>query len=97
LEADDNTWLLQRRHRRPERLDHRAVMADFLADRAIPTAPFLLQDLADRAFVESILTGRPAAPGFDAALAAHEVIDAAYRSAATRQPVDLARPDMSVS
>jgi predicted dehydrogenase len=36
----------------------------------------------DRAFVEAVAAGRPASPDFRAALRAHEVVDAIYRSAA---------------
>lgn len=38
--------------------------------------------VADRAFLDAIRDGRPAAPSFSTALAAHAVADAAYRSAA---------------
>jgi myo-inositol 2-dehydrogenase / D-chiro-inositol 1-dehydrogenase len=37
---------------------------------------------ADRAFVEAVTNGRPPEPGLAEALAAHRVVDAAYRSAA---------------
>lgn len=36
----------------------------------------------DRAFIEAIVHGRDASPDFDTALRAHQVVDAAYRSAA---------------
>ncbi|HZN14313.1 MAG TPA: Gfo/Idh/MocA family oxidoreductase [Acidimicrobiales bacterium] len=39
--------------------------------------------VADRAFLEALAAGRPGWPGFDAAVAAHHVADAAYRSAAS--------------
>jgi predicted dehydrogenase len=37
---------------------------------------------ADRAFVDAVVGGRPPEPGLDAALEAHRLVDAAYRSAA---------------
>ncbi len=37
---------------------------------------------ADRAFVDAVTAGTPPAPGLDVALAAHRLVDAAYRSAA---------------
>jgi predicted dehydrogenase len=42
-------------------------------------APYALADLA---FLRSVAAGEPGYPGFDAAIAAHRVADAAYRSAA---------------
>jgi UDP-N-acetyl-2-amino-2-deoxyglucuronate dehydrogenase len=36
----------------------------------------------DASFIDAILRGRPAAPDFDVALRAHQVVDAMYRSAA---------------
>jgi predicted dehydrogenase len=90
VEAPDNTFLLQRSREAPERLDRAQVVREHLERRGIDRAPFLLQDLADRAFVQSILDGEDASPGFADALAAHLVVEAAYRSAAERRPVDLA-------
>ncbi len=37
---------------------------------------------ADRAFLDAVARGRPCDPGFDEALVAHRLVDAAYRSAA---------------
>lgn len=37
---------------------------------------------ADRAFIDAVTAGRPPTPGLDAALEAHRLVDAAYRSAA---------------
>jgi predicted dehydrogenase len=43
---------------------------------------------ADRAFVDAIAAGTPPEPSLDDALAAHRLVDAAYRSAALDgQPV----------
>jgi predicted dehydrogenase len=93
LEAPDNTFLIQRSREAPVRLDRETVVAEHLVRHGIERTPFLLQDLADRAFVRSILDGQPASPGFPDALAAHLVVEAAYRSAAERRPVDLEELD----
>jgi len=46
---------------------------------------------ADRAFVDAVTAGRAPEPGLDVALAAHRLVDAAYRSAADGGvPIDLA-------
>lgn len=82
LDAPDNTFLLHRAHRSAEHLDRAAIVAAYCERHGVDRPPFLLQDLADRAFVQAVLDRRPASPGFDDALAAHAVVDAAYRSAA---------------
>jgi len=38
---------------------------------------------ADRAFIEAVVGGYPAQPGLGEALIAHQLVDAAYRSAAS--------------
>ena len=43
-----------------------------------------LAGLGDRRFLESVARGEPAQPSFDEALRAHEIVDACYRSAASR-------------
>jgi predicted dehydrogenase len=48
--------------------EHRAALAPYAA--------------ADLDFLDAVATGRAPAPGFEVALAAHRVADAAYRSAA---------------
>ena len=44
---------------------------------------------AARAFVAAARAGQAASPGFDDALRAHALVEAAYRSADSGQPVDL--------
>jgi len=90
LEAPDNTFLVQRSRSRAEHLDRAGIVAEHVQRHALPRSPFFLQDLSDRAFLTSILAATPASPGFADALAAHTLIEAAYRSAAERRPVDLA-------
>jgi predicted dehydrogenase len=47
---------------------------------------------ADRSFVDAVASGRTPEPSLDVALAAHRLVDAAYRSAAhAGQPMDLRR------
>jgi predicted dehydrogenase len=47
---------------------------------------------ADRGFVDAVAHGRAPEPGLDVALAAHRLVDAAYRSAAHGgEPIDLRR------
>jgi predicted dehydrogenase len=45
--------------------------------------------VADRSWVNAVRDDKSASPGFEDARAAHRVVDAAYRSAATGSPVDL--------
>lgn len=44
---------------------------------------------ADRSFLDALAAGVPARPGVEEALAAHVLVDAAYRSAATGSTVDV--------
>jgi predicted dehydrogenase len=47
---------------------------------------------ADRGFIDAVASGGTPAPGLDVALAAHRLVDAAYRSAARgSEPVDVRR------
>lgn len=41
----------------------------------------------DRAFLDALAAGIPPEPGIDEAMTAHQLVDAAYRSAAERRPV----------
>ena len=61
------------------------TLAGWVAE--LPVPPEYLQGLApyavaDRAFLDAVVAGQPGWPGFDAAIAAHHVVDAAYASAA---------------
>jgi predicted dehydrogenase len=47
----------------------------------------LLAGLSDRRFLQAVAAGQRATPGFDAALAAHRIVDACYRSARENREV----------
>jgi predicted dehydrogenase len=90
LDAPDNTFLIQGPRSAAVHIDRHEIVGDYLRTRGIAAEPFFLQDLSDRAFVDAVRSGRSGSPGFGDAVAAHAVIDAAYRSAEERRPVDLA-------
>jgi predicted dehydrogenase len=50
---------------------------------------FVYQYFAHRAFARAVAGGHEPSPGIDDALHAHQIVEAAYRSAAQRAPVDL--------
>ena len=50
----------------------------------------LYQYFAHRAFAQSLRAGTAPSPGFDDALLAHALVEAAYRSCASGQPEPLA-------
>jgi predicted dehydrogenase len=61
------------------------VLARFMTMQALePVTEDLrsLGGLSDRRFLEAVVEGKPAQPGFADALASHEIVDACYRSAA---------------
>jgi len=73
-----------------ERIDCEALGRDrFVRDGVDVDRPFYVyQYLAHRAFAGAVASGLPPSPGVRDALAAHQVVEAAYRSAATGDPVD---------
>ncbi len=90
IDAPDNTFLVQRPLADAEHLDRHDIVARYVEQLGLERSPFFCQDVSDRAFIRSILDGTPASPGFADAVAAHAVIEAAYRSARERRPVELA-------
>jgi predicted dehydrogenase len=54
-----------------------------ITDPALRELSLMIGALADYLFLKSVLEGRPASPGFEAAVRAHELVDACYESAAT--------------
>jgi predicted dehydrogenase len=65
--------------------------ATFAADGFDPQREvFVYQYFAHHAFATAIAAATPPSPNVDDALQAHAIVEAAYQSAATKQPVDLA-------
>jgi UDP-N-acetyl-2-amino-2-deoxyglucuronate dehydrogenase len=90
--APEDSFLIHRADdRHAERLDvkdlYRKTSAGegFDPDRQV----FVYQYFAHRAFAAAVREGRSPSPGIDDALRAHQLVEAGYRSAATRHPVDL--------
>jgi predicted dehydrogenase len=81
VEAPENSIRVQRSGEPPEDLDPTLLLDQQLHGLGLSQRPFLLNELADRAFVEAVLSGRPATPDLGDALVAHGVVEAAYRSA----------------
>ena len=73
-----------------ERVDCKALAREtFLRDGVDVDRPFYVyQYLAHRAFASAVATGTAPSPGVRDALAAHQVVEAAYRSAASDRAVD---------
>lgn len=95
--ADEDGFLLQRADSPPERPDLAAMRDAHFTRLGITRRDFFFPTYpADRAWVHAVRDGVPASPGFDDALRAHAVVEAAYRAAATGAPVDLAA-DLAVS
>lgn len=70
-------------------LDPRAVLDAHLAGRGWARTPFFWHELAATELFRAIAEGRQPSPGIDDAVAAHELVDAAYRSARTGETVTL--------
>ena len=82
--APEDGLLVQRPAEPPERVDLAALRERYFSGLGITRRDFLFyQYPADRSWVRAVLAGLPASPGFADALAAHAVVEAAYRSAAT--------------
>ncbi|MGZ6978182.1 MAG: Gfo/Idh/MocA family protein [Acidimicrobiia bacterium] len=94
--APEDRFLIHRADQeRAERLDverirHQAFASDGVdPDREV----FVYQYFAHRAFAAALADGRRPVPGIDDALHAHQLVEAAYRSAARTTPVDLSELD----
>ena len=82
--ASEDSFLLQRPDAEEQRPDLEAMREEHFADLGLPRRDFVFYTYpADRHWVRCIQDGVPASPGFADALRAHELVDAAYRSAAT--------------
>jgi predicted dehydrogenase len=89
--APEDSFLIQRPDETPERVDLDALRDRHFTSLGITRRDFLFYTYpADRAWVHAVRAGTPAVPGFADALAAHALVEAAYRSAAAGAPVDLA-------
>ena len=88
--APEDSFLIQRPDSAAQRLDM-AVLRDRYFDAAGITRRDFMVYLypAARAFARAVRHSRPASPGFADALRAHALVEAAYRSAASGQPVEL--------
>ena len=79
--AREDSFLVQRPDQEPERLDVAALRDRHFAAAGIDRRDFLVYLYpAARAFVRSVREKQPASPTFSDALAAHALVDAAYRS-----------------
>src|SRR5262249_32464242 len=92
--AREDSFLIQRPDQEPERLDVAALRdAHFAADGIERRDFFVYLYPAARSFVRAVRDGRAASPGFTDALAAHALVDAAYRSVVTHEPARVDLPD----
>ncbi len=75
-----------------ERIDTEALCREtFVRDGVDVERPFYVyQYLAHRAFAQAVAAGTAPSPGIRDALAAHQLVEAAYRSARDGTAVDLA-------
>jgi len=88
--AVEDSYLVQRPDAAPERPDLAALREEFFTTLTLPRRDFVFYTYpADRSWVRCVQVGEPAWPGFDDALRAHELVDAAYRSAAAGTAVSL--------
>jgi len=90
VDAPEASMRIQRAGERPIAIDPADVLTDLLAQQGIEARPFFWNELASRAFVESIVGGRRASPSFDDALLAHATVEAGYRAAVSGDVVRVA-------
>ncbi len=89
--APEDSFIVQRPDEPPHRLDLHELREQYFGSLGVVRRDFLFYTyLATRAWVRANLEGRPASPGFPDALVAHGLVEAAYRSAATGAPVEVA-------
>lgn len=90
--APEDSLLVKEVQGPAERVDTVALCREaFARDGVDPERQFYVyQYLAHRAFAGAVAAGTPPTPGVRDALAAHGVVEAAYRSAASGRAVDLA-------
>jgi predicted dehydrogenase len=89
--APEDSMLIQRPDRLAEPVDLASMREVCLAELGVERRDFLFyQYVSDRAFVASVRTGDRPSPGFDDALTAHALVNAAYRSSTTGMPASVA-------
>jgi predicted dehydrogenase len=89
--AEEDSLLVQRPDEPAVRPDLASLREALFADLGVSRRDFLFyQYLGDRAWARAVADGAKASPGFDDALAAHALVEAAYRSASTGQAVETA-------
>jgi predicted dehydrogenase len=88
--ADEDSLLVQRPDSPAEHPDLAALRDSYFSNLGIARRDFLFYTYpADRAWVHAVRQGISASPDFEDARTAHRLVDAAYRSAATRQPAEV--------
>ncbi len=89
--APEDSLLVQRPGEAAERIDVDRLRRDtFARDGCDPDRQvFVYQFFAHRAFAHSLRDGHTPSPGFADAYAAHAIVEAGYRSAASGAPVEL--------
>jgi predicted dehydrogenase len=95
--APEDSFLVHRAdEQHAQRYDVDAMRRDtFAADGFDPDRQvFVYQYFAHHAFASALRESRPPSPDVDDALRAHGLVEAAYRSAAERRPVDLAELEL---
>jgi predicted dehydrogenase len=87
--AAEDSFLVQRPDSEPVRPDLAELRASQFSRMGISRRDFIFYTyVADRSWVHAVRDGTQACPGFEDARAAHRVVDAAYRSAATGSPTE---------
>jgi predicted dehydrogenase len=88
--AAEDGYLVQRPDADAHRLDLAVMREEHFASLGISRRHFVFYTYpADRHWVSAVVDGEPATPGFDDALRAHRLVEAAYRSAATDAAVSI--------
>jgi predicted dehydrogenase len=88
--AAEDSYLVQQPDAEPQRPDLAAMREEHFASLGLARRDFVFYTYpADRHWVRCVRDDEPASPGFDDALRAHELVDAAYRSAGSRTTVSV--------
>jgi predicted dehydrogenase len=88
--APEDSYLVQRPDTPAERPDLAAEYESHFVRLGLERRDFIFYTYpADRAWVRDARAGRPASPGFEDARRAHQVVDAAYRSASSGEAMAL--------